>query len=666
MSGRGLVRRFGVGVLVLLLALAAMSLQKPGRYAAAAAAPEVKSFHLYATDGYMTLPDGATIYIWGYSLKNEPGSAVFTSPTLEVNEGDIVEVTLTNIGAKKKGIKRVAHTIHWHGLDTDQQNDGVPHTSAPIQQGESFTYRFTATHAGTYFYHCHVDTIEHLQMGMYGALVVKAKGGEMRAWTGGPAYDKDYVLLLNEIDPVWHKAVEEGKPYDRTDFHPAYWTMNGKAFPDTESDPSTMIEGKVGESVLIRIINAGYQPHSFHMHGFHFQVIASDGRPLPEPLLKDTLLIGSGERYDILVKFDQSGMFPLHSHNIVDNTNNGVYPGGLHTMIDVKEAGDGGGENGMMMTLTMKAGQAAVTVNGEKLTLSHPPVKLGGVTYVPLRFIGEQLGAKVEWRQQEQSVVYTTESGGKIQLWVNGKQALAGTKLLPLNAPPKIVDGAVLVPLRFVADQLGASVDYNAATGVIVVKGTMSMPDAGGSGSEGTGSAGGHAGHGGSGAGAGNGGGNGAGGTGGSGGTGAGGGGAGDGGGGTGGTGNGAIGDGTGGPGGSGSSGEGTGGSGGGNGGSAGGSPGTGGTGSGTGDPLKVSITGAAFVPAKLTVKKGQTVTWTNADTQIHTVFDLNDAFTSGNILSKAQFQVTFQEPGTYIYYCSIHPSMTGEITVTE
>ncbi|RAP74521.1 hypothetical protein DL346_20885 [Paenibacillus montanisoli] len=136
-------RREIAGLVVLLMLVAALSLQRPVRYADAAA-PEVKSFHLYATDGYLTLPDGETVYIWGYSLKNEQGSAVYTSPTLEVNEGDTVEVTLTNIGAKKKGIKRVAHTIHWHGLDTDQQNDGVPHTSAPIQVGESLRRRMPA------------------------------------------------------------------------------------------------------------------------------------------------------------------------------------------------------------------------------------------------------------------------------------------------------------------------------------------------------------------------------------------------------------------------------------------------------------------------------------------------------------------------------------------
>lgn len=298
-----------------------------------------KHFDLYATDGTLTLPDGTSVYVWGYSDKNEKGSAKYPAPFLTVNEGDQVEVTFTNIGTAKKGIKRVGHTIHFHGLDTDQANDGVPHTSKDLLVGESFTYHFKATHAGTYFYHCHVDTIEHLQMGMTGAFIVKAKDGVNTAWTGGPAFTKEYTFMLNEIDPVWHKAVEEGKKYDRTRFMPTYFTINGKAYPDTEKDPATMIEGKLGFKVLVRLINTGYQPHSMHLHGYHFEVIASDGRPLSSSLVKDTINIGPGERYDLLITFDQDGSYPFHSHNIVDNTNNGAYPGGMHTMVYVTKEG---------------------------------------------------------------------------------------------------------------------------------------------------------------------------------------------------------------------------------------------------------------------------------------------------------------------------------------
>jgi FtsP/CotA-like multicopper oxidase with cupredoxin domain len=119
-----------VGLFFILIAI--MSLADyhfmPPHSVSADKSGEVKKFQLYATDGYLTLPDKTQVYVWGYSLQNEKGTAVFPAPTLTVNEGDQVEVTLTNIGAKKEGIKKLAHTIHFHGLDTDQANDGVPHT----------------------------------------------------------------------------------------------------------------------------------------------------------------------------------------------------------------------------------------------------------------------------------------------------------------------------------------------------------------------------------------------------------------------------------------------------------------------------------------------------------------------------------------------------------
>ncbi|MFC5446821.1 stalk domain-containing protein [Paenibacillus aestuarii] len=427
---------------------------------APSAAAEVKSFHLYATDGYLALPDNTQVYLWGYSLRNEPGSAVFPAPTLVVNEGDQVEVTLTNIGPQKTGIIRPAHTIHFHGLDTDQANDGVPHTSGDILVGESFTYRFTATHAGTYFYHCHVDTVEHLQMGMHGAFIVKAKDGANQAWTGGPNYDKDYTFVLNEIDPVWHKAVETGAPYDRTEFHPRYWTINGKAYPDTEGDPTTLITGKVGETVLVRIINSGYQSHAMHLHGHHFQVIASDGRPLPAPLEKDTVEVGPGERYDLLITFTQSGDFPFHSHNIVDNTNNGTYPGGLHTMVSIASAAS--------QAIVLHAGETKVMVNGQPYQLEVAPQLIEDTTYVPLRFIGTQLGAGIEWNDADQSVIYKTK-GMDIQLWLGRNRVLINGKELALDKPPVNLNGTSMVPLRFVSENLGAKVQYDPTTGNVVV-----------------------------------------------------------------------------------------------------------------------------------------------------------------------------------------------------
>ncbi|TJY43987.1 hypothetical protein E5161_00900 [Cohnella pontilimi] len=545
----------------------------------------VKKFHLYATDGYLTLPDGNKVYVWGYSLQNQQGTAGYPGPTLEVNEGDQVEVTLTNIGPFKKDIKRLAHTIHWHGLDTDQANDGVPHTSPAIQVGESFTYNFTAQHAGTYFYHCHVDTIEHLQMGMQGALIVKAKNGANQVWTGGPSYDKEYIFNVNEIDPVWHKAVEEGRPYDRTAFHPTYWTINGKAYPDTENDPTTMIEGKVGETVLIRFINSGYQPHSFHMHGYHFQIVASDGRPLPAPSTKDTVLIGPGERYDLLVTFDQDGMFPLHSHNVVDNTNNGIYPGGLHTMMEVKK--DAG--TLAVKSVKMKIGQKTADAAGKTVNLPIAPVVLNGTAYVPLKVVADTFGASLKWSPSDQSVTYLA-ANKIVQLWMNQKQAKMDGRVKPIAAAPLNKSGSVMIPLPVVNQLLGAKVSYDSKTKQILITAEVKVPATAASDD--------HANHGGH------------------------------------------------------------------TGGTSDGGTGTAARGGG-GDPL-VDITSTSFQPSKLTIKIGQKVKWVNKDKQIHTVTGLELPFDSKNMLTNAEFSYVFDKPGTYTYYCSTHPTMTGEITVTE
>ena len=79
-----------------------------------------------------------------------------------------------------------------------------------------------------------------------------------------------------------------------------------------------------------------------------------------------------------------------------------------------------------------------------------------------------------------------------------------------------------------------------------------------------------------------------------------------------------------------------------------------------------VSISGSAFSPSSLTVKAGVTVTWTNEDGITHTVTSNDGAFTSsGNLATGAQYRFTFMTAGSYGYHCSIHPFMTGTITVT-
>ncbi len=82
--------------------------------------------------------------------------------------------------------------------------------------------------------------------------------------------------------------------------------------------------------------------------------------------------------------------------------------------------------------------------------------------------------------------------------------------------------------------------------------------------------------------------------------------------------------------------------------------------------PYVIDISNNAFSPSSLSVPVGSTVTWKNDDPYAHTVtMSGKGGFDSGNLNSGKTFSNTFSKPGTYTYICSIHPSMTGTITVT-
>jgi len=82
-----------------------------------------------------------------------------------------------------------------------------------------------------------------------------------------------------------------------------------------------------------------------------------------------------------------------------------------------------------------------------------------------------------------------------------------------------------------------------------------------------------------------------------------------------------------------------------------------------------VAIKDFAFTPSSITVKKGTTVTWTNQDSTPHTVTSSGSgekAMDSQDLAQGGTYSVTFDTAGTYEYFCTIHPNMTGTVTVTE
>ncbi len=78
----------------------------------------------------------------------------------------------------------------------------------------------------------------------------------------------------------------------------------------------------------------------------------------------------------------------------------------------------------------------------------------------------------------------------------------------------------------------------------------------------------------------------------------------------------------------------------------------------------QVKIDNFSFTPQVITIKAGTSVTWTNKDDVPHTVVSTSKRFASRVLDTDDRFSFTFNEPGTYDYYCSIHPHMTGKVVV--
>jgi FtsP/CotA-like multicopper oxidase with cupredoxin domain len=111
------------------------------------------------------------------------------------------------------------------------------------------------------------------------------------------------------------------------------YTLNGKSFPATEP-----IACSQGQTVRIRFMNEGMMIHPMHLHGMHMTVIAKDGWDQPMPWRCDTLNIAPGERWDVLVKATNPGVWAFHCHILPHaESEHGMF--GMVTVLNVKKAG---------------------------------------------------------------------------------------------------------------------------------------------------------------------------------------------------------------------------------------------------------------------------------------------------------------------------------------
>jgi FtsP/CotA-like multicopper oxidase with cupredoxin domain len=289
----------------------------------------VRDFQLTTTASQVDL-GGRTVSTWTYDGRL-PGSA------LRVKAGEVVRATLTNRLPQ-------ATTIHWHGLALRNDADGVPDVTQPsLAAGAQRVYEFAAPDPGTFWFHPHSGT--QLDRGLYAPLIVEDPNEPLKYddelivvlddWLDGVTGTPDAVLAelkkgmagmgstpsagsdMGGMDMGHMGGMDMSGGHllmgatssllggDAGDVKYPYFLLNGRL----PTAPRTH-QAKPGTRLRLRIINAaGDTAFRLALGGHKMTVTHTDGFPV-QPVETDALLLGMGERYDVLVTLTD-GVFPL-------------------------------------------------------------------------------------------------------------------------------------------------------------------------------------------------------------------------------------------------------------------------------------------------------------------------------------------------------------------
>jgi FtsP/CotA-like multicopper oxidase with cupredoxin domain len=217
---------------------------------------------------------GRSTRAWGYNGQ-VPG------PVIEARVGDVLEVRLTNRLPE-------ATVVHWHGLELPAPMDGTDMVQHPVAPGETFTYRFALPHAGTFWYHPHLDETVQLERGLYGALVVRGPDE--------PQLDVERVLVLDDV--ALDDAGQIRPPGSWVERHDGRQgttrLVNGRREPEL-----TIAAGQVERWRIVNVASARYIRLS--IGGRPFTLLGTDGGLISAPVTTDEVLLTPADRVDIAV-----------------------------------------------------------------------------------------------------------------------------------------------------------------------------------------------------------------------------------------------------------------------------------------------------------------------------------------------------------------------------
>ncbi|MDD5556973.1 MAG: multicopper oxidase domain-containing protein [bacterium] len=349
---------------------------------------DVVCVHSAAGDGFINMADGRLQYIFGFSdVTGVPPEMVmhmgmlaaeFPAPTIVVREGQRLYLTLTNVGMMMRPDLFDPHTIHWHGFpEAAPIFDGEPFASISINMGSSLTYFYNVVEPGTYMYHCHVEAVEHMQMGMLGNLYVLPiqnnlpDGTDLNGFAhhtgnryvyndgdGSTFYDVEYALQLSGFYPEFHDANMNVQPLPFAAIDDRYPMINGRGYPETiDPDPlpntetgaltrkiSSLVTATKGQKVLLRLSNLSTDRfYTVSVLGIPMRVVGMCAKILRGPDGKDlsyvttSVNIGGGESYDVILDTSAvpAGTYVLYCTNLNELSNDTEDFGGMMTEIRI-------------------------------------------------------------------------------------------------------------------------------------------------------------------------------------------------------------------------------------------------------------------------------------------------------------------------------------------
>jgi len=284
----------------------------------AIAAAEAARPHTGRTVTATLTPQPATIDLGGTNARTLAYGSAIPGPLVRANVGDEVAVTVTN---------RLDHptSVHWHGIALRNDMDGADPATPNIDPGRDFTYRFSVPHPGTYWAHPHTGL--DADYGLYLPVIVDdpREPGD---------YDGEWIVMLDDWTDGIGKTPQQlfddlrgrhmghmpgmgGMPMmngvgtssllggDAGDITYPYYLINGRI----PAAPTTFT-AKPGQRIRIRLINAGSDTaFRVALAGHTMTVTHTDGYPVV-PTEVDSVLMGMGERYDVIVTAG-NGVFPL-------------------------------------------------------------------------------------------------------------------------------------------------------------------------------------------------------------------------------------------------------------------------------------------------------------------------------------------------------------------